>query len=137
MRKKKVDDKQSTMFSSQTKKQKADLEYATQQFNIAASAVNLAQHLSEDAGMWGHHLERYPDRLAADSWWLHMQLHLSEEYPDAPKLEDYGMGSYFEHDPRIDEFIKARAKWILPQLEDELRSYLFEKKNLEAAAKQW
>ena len=137
MRKKKTSNSQTTMFSSQTKRQKADLEYVAQQLNIALSAVNLARHLMKDVGIWGHHLERYPDRLAADSWWLHMELHHSEEYADAPNIGDYGIGGYGAHDPRIDEFVKARAKWILPQLEDDARSYLIEKKNLEAAAKQW
>lgn len=137
MRKKKVSNNQTTMFSSQTKRQKQDLEYLTRQLKIALSAVNLARHLMKDAGLWGHHLERYQNRLAADSWWLHTELHESEEYPDAPKIDDYGMGGYANHNPEIDEFVKARAKWILPQLEDEARGCLIEKKNLEAAAKQW
>ena len=137
MRKKKISNNQSTMFSSQTKRQKVALEHVTQQFNIAASAVNLARHLSEDAGLWGLHLERYPDRLAADSWWLHTELHMSEDYPDAPNIDEYGRGSYVKHDPKIDEFIKARAKWILPQLEDEAKGALFKKMNLEAKGKQW
>lgn len=137
MRKKKVSNSQTTMLSSQTKRQKDNLEFLKQKLNIALSAVNLARHLSKDAGLWGHHLERYPNRLALDSWWLHMELHFSEEYPDAPKIDDYGCGSYREHDPKVDEFVKARAKWILPQLEDEARSYLIEKKNQEAKGKQW
>ena len=137
MRKKKVGDNQTSLFSSETPRQKANLEFLKQKLNIALSAVNLARHLREDAGLWGHHLERYPNRLALDSWWLHVELHFSEEYPDAPKIDDYGCGSYMEHDPRVDEFVKARAKWILPQLEEEARSYLFELKNQEAKGKQW
>ena len=125
------------MPSSQTKRQKDNIEYLANQVRISAASVQLARQLCEDAGLWGLHLERYPNRLSPDSWWLHTDLHESEEYPDAPPIEDYGIGCYMDHDPRVDEFVKARAKWILPQLEEELRSYIFEKRNQEAKAKIW
>ena len=137
MRKKKVSNHQSTMFSSQTKKQKADLEHVTQEWHIAVGSVSLARQLSEDVGIWGMHLERYPNRLTSISWWLHTDLELSEEYSDAPRVDDYGFGTYMSHNPKVDEFVKARAKWILPQLEDELKGALFKKESLEVAAKPW
>ncbi len=138
MRKKKVGGNQTNLFSSETPRQKANIEYLREQVKVAVASVQLATQLSEDAGLWGHHLERYySGRLDPSSWWLHMELHESEEYPDAPKLEDYGFGSYGKHDSKVDEFVKARAKWILPQLEEEARSYLFELKNQEAKGKLW
>ncbi|GAG39019.1 unnamed protein product, partial [marine sediment metagenome] len=128
MKKKKLSNQQTTMLSSQTKKQKENVEYLREQYKIAVASFQLARQLSEDAGLWGHHLERYGSgKLSPDSWWLHTDLNLSEEYPDAPNLNDYGTGSYREHDPKIDEFVMARAKWILPQLEQELKEVGFEK----------
>lgn len=64
-------------------------------------------------------------------------MHETEEYSDAPSIEDYGIGWYRDHDPRVDKYVKARAKWILPQLKEDLRSFLIEKRNQEAAASQW
>ena len=138
MKKKKVGGNQTSLFSSETPRQKANIEYLREQVKVAVASVYLARQLSEDAGTWGYHLERYLDRLGPDSWWLHTELHMSEEHPDAPNIEDYGMGGYWSgHDPKIDEFVKARAKWILPMLEEEARSYLFELKNQEAKGKLW
>lgn len=137
MKKKKLGGNQTSLFSSETPRQKANIEYLREQVKVAVASVQLAKQLSEDAGTWGYHLERYHNRLSPDSWWLHVELHMSEEYSDAPKLEDYGWGSYGKHDPKIDEYVKARAKWIMPQLEEEARSYIFELKNQEARGKLW
>jgi hypothetical protein len=140
MRKKKrrVSDNQTSLVTSQSKRQQENVEYLKAQVKIAVASVHLAKQLSEDAGTWGYHLERYLDRLGPDSWWLHTELHMSEEYPGAPNIDNYGMGGYWMgHNPAIDEFVKARAKWILPQLEEEARSYLFELKNQEAKGKLW
>ena len=90
--KKKLSNNQTTMLSSQTKRQKDNIEYLANKVRISAASVQLARQLSEDAGLWGMHLERYSNRLSPDSWWLHMDLHESEEYPDAPSIEDYGIG---------------------------------------------
>jgi len=137
MKQKKLSNRQTTMLSSQTKKQKENLEYLREQHRIAGASLQLAIQLSKDAGTWGLHLERYgPGRLSPDSWWLHFDLPETEEYPDAPRLEE--TGSYWTgHSPKIDEFVMARAKWILPQLEQEFKDLGFEKANQEAQGSIW
>lgn len=137
MKKKKLSNQQTTMFSSQTKRQKENLEYLREQHKIAEASVRLALQLSEDAGTWGLFLERYGSgRLGPDSWWLHFDLPETEEYSDAPPLEK--SGSYWTgHSTKIDEFVMARAKWILPQLEQEFRDVAIEKANQEAQGSLW
>ncbi len=84
MKKKKISGNQTSLFSSETPRQKANIEYLREQVKVAVASVQLATQLSEDAGLWGYHLERYySGRLDPSSWWLHMELHESEEYPDA------------------------------------------------------
>lgn len=137
MKEKKLPSSQTTMLSSQTKRQKKNIEYLAYKVHVSAASVQLARQLSEDAGLWGLHLERYHNRLSPNSWWLHTDLHEIEEYSDAPSIEDYGIGGYGNHDPRVDEYVKARAKWMLPQLERDLKSFLIEKRNQEAKGKTW
>lgn len=128
---------QTTLFSSKNKRQESNIKHLKEKLNISLHSLALARQLSEDVGTWGIHIERHRSRLSPDSWWLDLNLHDSEEYPCAPDINDYGIGCYRNHDPRIDEFIKARARWILPQLEEEARSFLFELKNQEAAGRRW
>lgn len=137
MKKKKLSKSQTTMLSSKTKRQQENLEYLNEQHRIAGASLRLAIQLSKDAGIWGLHLERYgTGRLSPDSWWLHFDLPETEEYPDAPRLEE--CGSYWAgHSPKVDEFVMARAKWILPQLEQEFKDVSFEKANQEAQGSIW
>jgi len=137
MKKKKLSDKQATMFSSQTKRQKENLEYLRERYKFAGASLQLATQLSEDPGLWGHHLERYGcGKLSPSSWWLHFDLPDTEEYPDAPRLEE--AGNYWTgHNAKVDEFVMARAKWILPQLEKEFKEIDTEKANQEAQRSLW
>ena len=127
---------QATLLSRMTKRQKLRLEKVKEEHMFREAALGLAKQLVDDVGLWGRHLERYGDaRLSAASWFLMFNL---EEHPAAPPLQDYGIGSYWTgHDPEIDRFVRARAKWALSILEEDVKDAEIVLRNLEDRNRGW
>lgn len=78
-------------------------------------------------------VERYPCR---GPWYIDAQYEemIPEEYPDAPKRQDYEIGWYGnDNRPGTHKFIKARLLWVRELLLAEIETYRLDYQNLSSS----
>ncbi len=121
----KVNGSQASLLSARTADQERRLKDCEEQIQLLRLQHEIVKAIVDGENEDGIvitslELERYGGSRLDEAWfWLHPDL--SEE-DDAPDSDDYTWGYYAQHSTDVERFVRDRAKWFYPQVQEELEA---------------